>query len=67
MPLDQTPISVAFATAPQNGIRFAPLIHVSLNNFVFELEEVSSRPPLPKADKTHHLSRCGANCKVRSH
>ena len=47
-----SPISGALATAPQNFICFAPIIRVSLNetNFVFKLEDVSSRPPLPKAD-----------------
>ena len=47
-----TPISRALATAPQNFICFAPLIRVPLNDvWFFELEEVSSRPPLPKAAK----------------
>ena len=31
------------------------------------LEEASSRPHLPKADKTQLSSRCGANWKTRSH
>jgi len=46
-----TPISRALATAPQNYVCFASFIRVSLSDVCsFELEEVSSRPPLACRD-----------------